>query len=198
MPVLVIPAINDPKLVDMLLAGHVGVLPTDTIYGLVASASNQEAVKRLYALKHREQKPGTVVAANVQQLVSLGLDEDTLEAAAHLWPNPISIIVPCKTELSYLDLGKGSLAVRIPDRPELSRLLELTGPLLTSSANEPGKQQADNLEEAAAYFGDQVDFYVEGGDLSGHPPSTVARLTEGHLEVLRQGAVVIGQDGKLA
>lgn len=182
----------------MLLGGKVGVLPTDTIYGLAALASDQEAVKRLYAIKHREQKPGTVVAANVQQLVSLGLDEQTLEAAAHLWPNPISIIVPCKTELSYLDLGKGSLAVRIPDQPDLNRLLEKTGPLLTSSANHPGDPQANNLDEAAAYFGSEVDFYVEGGDLSGHPPSTVARLIEGHLEVLRQGAVAIDEHGQLA
>ncbi len=194
----IIPSINDPQLIDLLLDGHVGVLPTDTIYGLVALASDQEAVKRLYSLKHREQKPGTVVAANVQQLVSLGLDEQTLAAAAHLWPNPISIIVPCKTELNYLDLGKGSLAVRIPDQSDLNRLLEMTGPLLTSSANHPGEPQANNPEEAEGYFGDAVDFYVNGGDLSGHPPSTVARLTEGHLEVLRQGAVAIDKHGNLA
>ncbi len=192
----VLPSTSDPQLIDLLLGGRVGVLPTDTIYGLVAAASNQEAVGRLYSLKHREQKPGTLVAASVEQLVALGLDEKTLADVEHLWPNPISIIVPCKAELGYLNLGKGDLAVRIPSQPELRRLLERTGPLLTSSANHPGEPPANDVAEAQAYFGEQVDFYVDGGDLSGRPPSTVARLTDGRLEVLRQGAITIdGQSG---
>jgi tRNA threonylcarbamoyl adenosine modification protein (Sua5/YciO/YrdC/YwlC family) len=165
---------------------------------LSLSAANQEAVKRLYSLKHREQKPGTLVAANVEQLVALGRTKT-------LWPpqgtyGPIRSALSCRVNRSLLNwnLGKGDLAVRIPSRPELNRLLERTGPLLTSSANHPGEPPASNVTEAQAYFGDQVDFYVDGGDLSGRPPSTVARLTDGHLEVLRQGAVIIDAQGRLA
>lgn len=91
----------------------------------------------------------------------------------------------------------GDLAVRIPADESLCSLLEVTGPLLTSSANHPSQPPANNLEEANNYFRDKVDFYVDGGDLSGRPASTVARFKDGQLEILRQGAVTIDEKGRI-
>ena len=165
-------------------------MPTDTVYGLVALATDKDAVARLYQLKHREHKPGTLIAASADQLIALGLEEQTVRAVAHFWPNPLSVVIRDLPTLDYLDQGLGGLAVRVPLPQGLRGLLQATGPLLTSSANEPGQPTASNIQEAQAYFGDSVDFYVDGGDLSGHPPSTVARFEDGRLEVLRQGAFV--------
>jgi L-threonylcarbamoyladenylate synthase len=194
----ILPAISDHHLVELLDGGAVGVLPCDTIYGLVASARDPKAVARLYLLKDREQKPGTVIAASVEQLVELGLNKVLMRGVAHLWPNPLSIVIPAPVALDYLTQNVGSLAVRIPKHPALLELLERTGPLLTSSANHPGEAPANNLAEARKYFANRVDFYVDGGNLSGHAPSTVVRLGgDGSLTLLRAGAVTINEQGDI-
>jgi len=181
--------------VELLRAGQVGIIPTDTVYGLVASASNSAAVKRLYDLKGREGKPGTIIAASIDQLVQLGLKQRYLKAVVDYWPGAISIIIPCGPELAYLHEGVGSLAVRLPADEQLAKFLEQTGPLLTSSANHPGQQVAATIREAQELFGDSLDFYVDGGDLSGRQPSTIVRVVDDAIEVLRQGNVKIENNG---
>lgn len=175
--------------------GTIGVIPTDTVYGVVARAVDEKAVERLYVLKHREAKPGTLVAASINQLAELGIKLRYLTAVQQYWPGPISVVIPCGEELTYLHQGKRSLAVRIPGNLELRKFLETTGPLLTSSANQPGEPPANTVDEARGYFGDQVDFYIDGGDLSGNKPSTVIRIVDDAIEVLREGAVKINENG---
>ncbi|HEY1835709.1 MAG TPA: L-threonylcarbamoyladenylate synthase [Candidatus Saccharimonadales bacterium] len=184
-------SLQDEPLVAAIKNGAVGVLPTDTIYGLAAVAGNTLAVSRLYALKSREHKPGTVIAASIDQLVDLGIKRRYLKAVEQFWPGAVSVIIPTGDELDYLRQGVPGLAIRIPADETLRRLLEQTGPLLTSSANQPGEPPANNIAEAQKYFGGQVDFYVDGDDLSGRPPSTIIRIVDDAIEVLRQGAVKI-------
>lgn len=174
--------------------GCIGVIPTDTVYGVVARASDHMAVSRLYQLKRREHKPGTLIGATVDQLVDLGLKRRYLKAVEHFWPAAISVIIPCGPELSYLHQGVRSLAVRLPADEALQQLLLHIGPLLTSSANQPGQPPATTINEAKHYFGDAVDFYDDGGDLSGRQPSTVLRMVDDAIEVLRQGAVRIDEE----
>jgi L-threonylcarbamoyladenylate synthase len=107
------------------------------------------------------------------------------------------VVIPCGDELAYLHDGQRSLAVRIPDNEPLRQLLAQTGPLLTSSANQPGQPPATTIAEARAYFGDEVDFYEDGGDLSGNMPSTVVRVVDDAIEVLRPGAVNINENGRI-
>lgn len=174
-------------------AAAVGVIPTDTVYGLVARASDPAAVERLYNLKQREGNPGTIIAASIDQLEALGLKRRYLKAVEQFWPGAVSVIIPvADPALKYLHQGKQSLAVRIPDHPELLKLLEQTGPLQTSSANPTGQPTANTVQEARGYFKNQVDFYVDGGDLSANQPSTVIRIIDDAIEVLRPGAVDVG------
>lgn len=189
--------LSNTEISEKLQAGAVGVIPTDTVYGLVCSAHNPGAIQRLYALKHREIKPGTVVAASIDQLVQLGIPRRYLKAVEQYWPNPISIVIPTGSMLSELHLGKGSLAVRIPKDETLHNLLSLTGPLLTTSANDPGEPTATTIAKARQYFNDAVDFYVDGGDLKDHAPSTIIRIIDDAVEILRQGAVHISESGEI-
>lgn len=184
-------SLDNPEIERLLKSGGVGVLPADTVYGLMGSAMNSDAAARLYKLKHREKKPGTVIAASVDQLVELGLKRRYLAPVVQYWPGAVSVIIPCGPELSHLHLGMQSLAVRIPNDTGLLDLLKQTGPLLTSSANITGQPTATTLEQAQAYFGESVDFYVNGGDLSDRLPSTIVRVIDDEIEVLRHGAVDI-------
>jgi L-threonylcarbamoyladenylate synthase len=177
--------------------GTIGVIPTDTVYGVVARAADPSAVARLYELKKREAKPGTLIAASINQLADLGIKLRYLTAVQQFWPGAVSVVVPCGEDLSYLHHGLRSLAVRIPADLSLRQFLETSGPLLTSSANHPGQPPASTVDEAKKYFGDEVDFYVDGGDLSGREPSTVIRMIDDAIEVLREGAVKINESGEI-
>lgn len=180
-----------------LAPGMVAVIPTDTVYGLICLASDQKATQRLYGLKNREGKPGTIIAASLEQLVELGLKRRYLKPIEHYWPGPISVVVPSEPSLRYLDMGQGTLAVRVVADKELVDLLSKTGPFLTTSANHPGQPPANTIEEAKKYFGDRVDVYVDGGDLSHRQASTVVRVVDDMVEVLREGAVKIDESGKI-
>lgn len=185
------------EITALLKSGAVGVLPTDTIYGVVASAQFPESIQRLYTVKHRHSRPGTIIAANIDQLVDIGIPRRYLKAVEQFWPNPISVVIPLGDQHDELHLGKKSLAVRIPSKPELLALLEKTGALVTSSANLTGEDPAVDLASAQKYFGDEVDFYVDGGDLSGHKPSTIIRMVDDAVEVLREGAVQVTERGEI-
>jgi L-threonylcarbamoyladenylate synthase len=190
-------SLDDPKLTASVRGGGVGVIPTDTVYGLVCSAANKEAVRRVFIVKNRANQPGTILAASIEQLAELGIKQRYLKAVEQYWPNPLSIIIPCGPELGYLHMGKDSLAVRIPANDELIAMLSKTGPLVTTSANTPGATVASSVAEAEAYFGEKVDFYVDGGELGQQPPSTIIRIVDDAVEVLRQGAVQIDENGRI-
>lgn len=182
-------SLTDSGLVQLLKDGAVGVLPTDTLYGLVCRAADEAAVTRLYALKARDHKPGTLIAANIDQLVELGIPRRYLVPVSQFWPGAVSVETP--HHIDYLTQSTGRQGIRIPDDAALLKLLEQTGPLQTTSANQPGEPPATVITEAQEYFGDTVDFYVDGGDLSGRLPSTIVRVIDDEIEVIRQGAVTI-------
>lgn len=176
----------------LLLEGGVGVMPTDTVYGLVARASDPVATAKLYALKHRDHKPGTVIAASIEQLIALGVEKKYLDRVEKWWPASLSVETPLGPHLAYLHQETGRQGLRVVPDETVRAVLEQTGPLATSSANHPGKPGATSIQEAMDYFGDKIDFYVDGGDLSGRLPSTLVKLLEdGTIEVIRQGSVKI-------
>lgn len=195
---IVFSSLDDPKLIELLKQGAVGVIPTDTIYGIVADARNKDAVERLYQLKQRrdDMRSGTVIAASVEQLLSFGIDRAVIKDFVHLWPNPLSIELPLKNDLAHLFQSGPHRAFRVVADPAIQALLAKTGPLLTSSVNRSGEPPATNLAQAQEYFADQVDFYVEGGELADRPPSTVAVVRDGTLKVVRPGAVTIVDNQK--
>jgi len=171
--------------IQLLQNGGIGVIPTDTVYGVVTQASNHESVKRLYALKNRIGKPGTIITANIQQLLYMGVEQHYIEKTNKFWPGPTSIIIPVGDSLSYLHQGKNSLAFRVVSNPEIAKLLNITGPLLTSSANHPGEPVANTIAEAKKYFGDSIDFYIDGGDLSNTKSSKIIEIAKTEIKTIR-------------
>lgn len=172
---------------EQLLNGEVGVIPTDTVYGLVCRADNDGAQELLSSLKGRESKPGTVIASSVDQLIAFGAHEEQISQLNSLWPNPISVVLPFHAR-SILAPNGGDIACRIPAVDWLQEVLKITGPLLTTSANLTGQPPAINLEEAREYFGDKPDFYVDG-EIRENPPSTIVRFEGQGIKILREGSI---------
>ncbi len=165
---LIVTALNDDK---------IGILPTDTVYGVVGRLFSEAAVKRIFEAKQRNKakRVGTVLIADISQIENI-VPPLVAEKASKYWPGPVSVVLSLGDELTYAHKGNGTLAFRIPSSPELIELLKRTGPLATSSANLEGQPPATTVEQAKRYFGDTVDFYVDGGDLSSQRPSRIIEL----------------------
>jgi tRNA threonylcarbamoyl adenosine modification protein (Sua5/YciO/YrdC/YwlC family) len=181
--------------IRILRDGGIAVIPTDTVYGIVCSAGDKEAVARLYGLKSRQKNPGPVIASSIDQLVDLGIKRRYLSAVNQYWPGRISIEIP--HDLTYLNQGTGRQAFRVVKEPWLREFLDKTGPLLTSSANLPQKPTSINVEEAKKYFARSVDFYLDGGETKDNTPSTLIRVVDDIVEVVREGAVKINEKGEI-
>lgn len=183
-------SLTDPALADVITSGAIGVIPTDTVYGLVAAERNKNAIEKMYSVKQRSRQPGTTIAASTNHLYEIGFPKDTLARAEPYWPNSISVEMQTTNIPQYLSVGQPVMAARIPNNKELLSLLAQTGPLMTTSANHPGEPTATNVKAAMAYFGDSVDFYVDAGDLGDRPPSTIIGFDErGKAIIYRNGAV---------
>lgn len=173
---------------DILSRGGIGVLKTDTLYGIVASARSRAAVERVYRVRGRApSKPCIVLLSDEQQLlVSPPTFAKTVLASS--WPGPVSIILPVDESVpEWLHRGTRTLAYRVPADEELRRLLEATGPLIAPSANPEAEPPARSISEAEHYFGKNVDFYVDSGiQPPDTPPSRLLRIyADGTTETLR-------------
>jgi L-threonylcarbamoyladenylate synthase len=176
------------KEAKILQEGGVGIVPTDTLYGICASALNKLAVERIYRIKGRdESKPFIVLVSSIDDLKRFGikLSENQKAYLASVWPGPVSVILPCALKkLAYLHRGTETLAFRLPKSPKLRKFLSESGPLAAPSANPQGLGPARTIAEARKYFGDQVDFYISGGRKEGKP-SKIVSLVTGEPVVLR-------------
>jgi L-threonylcarbamoyladenylate synthase len=181
---IIIKSLSSEKLIEVIKKGGVGVIPTDTIYGLVGKALSRKTVKRVYKLKQRNpKKPSIILISKIDdlKLFRIKLDENTKKFLQKHWPGKVSVILPCGTK---------TLAFRLPDYPELVDLLKKTGPLIAPSANPESEKPAKTIKEAKNYFGEKVDFYTDVGRLESLP-STLISIKDEKVEILRQGEIKI-------
>jgi L-threonylcarbamoyladenylate synthase len=188
----------------ILQEGGVGVLPTDTLYGLVGSALMPDTIERIYKLKERNsQKPLIVLISDIEQLEQFGIElsEVLTEQLAAYWPQSsrvperdaprdelgaYSIILPTlDDQFEYLSCNTDTIAFRLPDNDELRELIRVIGPIVAPSANPEGFPPATTIDAARKYFGTDVDFYVDGGALTGKP-STILAFDDDEIKVVRE------------
>jgi len=183
--------ISDKKIITIIKKGGVGVLPTDTLFGLVGSAFSQKAVERISEIKGRNsKKPFIILISSLKDLsqFEIELDENAENFLQKNWPGKVSIVFPCPNKkLEYLHRGTKSLAFRLPKKKSLIDLIKKTGPLVAPSANPEGESPAQNITEARKYFGDKIDFYVSGR-IFNKLPSTLIEIKNGKIKILRRGA----------
>ncbi len=181
----------------LLAAGAVGVMPTDTIYGIVGSALEERTVERIYRLRRRNRKkPMIVLIAGTGDLRRFGIVPSPRAARVlrRVWPGKVSVILPCPSrKFAYLHRGTGTVAFRMPASAPLRAFLARTGPLVAPSANIEGEKPARTPAEAKRYFGDRVEFYAAARGASkrssaAKPSTLIALAKDGAVTVLRKGA----------
>ena len=176
------------EIIRILKNGGIGVMPTDTIYGLVGSAFSKTAVRRAYRVRRRNsRKPFIILIYSTEDLpkFSINLDSALKRKLNRFWPGKVSVILPCPNpKFKYLHRGAKSLAFRVPKTSSLRKILKVTGPLFAPSANLEGFPPARNLEEAIEYFGSKVDFYAKGK--ISDKPSRIIYLNALGVKVVRE------------
>ncbi len=187
----------DNKIIEKIKQGGVGVLPTDTLYGLVGLALSKEAVERIYRLKKRSlEKPLIILISDIKDIKMFGVGHRTLSenvsgVLERFWPGKVSIALPCPDlKIVHLHTRNGTMGFRLPKPKWLQDLLKKTGPLVAPSANLEGEEPAKTIEQAKKYFGNNIDFYVDAGKLESKP-STLIRFEDNKVIVMRQGSKTI-------
>ena len=174
-----------PELVDVLNEGGVAVIRTDTIYGIVGRADNHEAVEYIYQIKGRAPEKSPIVLIADPSDMFDEYDHKTLDVLRKYWPGPNSIILPSQSGPSWITRGNESIAYRLPANAALQELLRATGPLIAPSANPEGLPPATTIEQAKHYFGDVIDYYCNGGVITGAAPSSLYLYDNDILTQLR-------------
>lgn len=148
------------------------MIPTDTIYGIVGLALNEKTVERISRIKKRSpEKPFINLIGGWSEVKKFGIDISQYKIPENIEPT------------TYIIEG---ISFRIPNVPELCDLLLKTGPLIAPSANPEGLPPARNIPQAKEYFGDSVDLYVDGGEISGKASRIIKLNIDGSVFVLRE------------
>jgi len=174
---------------ESLSSGGVLVAPTETQYGLLARADNRAAVDKVFRIKGRPH--GMPVAVFVKDLDAarsiVNFDKDAEILAARFLPGPMTLVLPARATLMDSLVKDGKVGLRVSSCPVIRQLLLAVGhPLTATSANLSGQPAPVDISGIADSFGDSVDWYLDGGPLTG-PPSTVVSTTP--VVVHREGAV---------
>lgn len=174
------------EIATMLTAGKVVLLPTDTIYGLHAVATDARAVRRIAEVKGREDKPFVVIGESIEQLEAIGVEfrREIRDALSELWPAPLTAILPIRQSIAA-SRGMSTLAVRIPRLAWLRNLMIHTTPLASTSANRRGEPPIESPNQLTNDLQNRLDGLADAGRLSGQP-STIVDLT-GEPRLIRDG-----------
>ncbi|MEM2238340.1 MAG: L-threonylcarbamoyladenylate synthase [Candidatus Caldarchaeum sp.] len=172
--------------------GGVIVYPTDTVYGIGCNPFDVKAVQRVMEIKRRENKPSPVLISDLDQLNMVATPHIIeIEAALKLWPGPVTIVMEKKPNLPReVTAGQLTVGVRMPANAIALAVMQKAGlPLLGTSANISGMEPAVTAEQVDEKVARNVDMVIDGGRTLFEKPSTVVRLTEGGLAIVREGVL---------
>ena len=177
---------------QVLAGGGLVAFPTDTLYGLGASASLPISIERLFTAKDRPlERSIPILIASLEQLEDVAADvpEAVRRLASAFWPGPLTLIVPRRGDLPDILGPAPTVGVRVPNHPVALALLQLTGPLAVTSANRSGAEGCTTAEQVEQALAGKVDLILDGGRCPGGVASTVAAHDGRDVSILRQGPI---------
>ena len=180
------------RVISTLRSGQCVVMPTDTVYAVVADAFNRTALEAARRAKRRTRaQPLSVILRSPRQVT--GLVSEISELADRLmaayWPGPLTLVFHASDGLGW-DLGDtlGTVGLRMPTDDLLLSIIAEVGPLACTGANMSGDRPVHDVDAAENMLGDAVALYVDGGVRDG-TVSTIVDVTGSDPVVLREGAV---------
>lgn len=184
-------------MIEAIKQGKVIVCPTDTVYGLIADATNKKAVERIFKIKKRiPEKPMPIFVKSIRAAKKLAQmskkQEDFLRKS---WPGKVTVVLKRRGGTKIFGIDKKTIGLRIPKYKIINILLEKTDKsLVGTSANISGKPASTKIKEVLKQFENQKhqpDLVADLGDLPKNLPSTIIDLTGKSPRLLRKGTIKI-------
>ncbi len=181
---------------EVLRAGGIVALPTDTVYGIAVALDTPGGIEALFAAKRRPPDKGIMLLlADAAQAPGIGQWSATAAALADaFWPGGLTVIVPQHPDVplpSALTGGAATIGLRVPAHDAPRALAAAIGPLPTTSANVSGLPEARDAAGIVEQLGDAIALILDGGPAHGGPASTIVDCTVDPPRILRIGAVPV-------
>lgn len=181
--------------IDVINNGGIVIFPTDTVYGIASNIDDEKAISNLFELKGRnDNKPICVLTSSVNKIEKVAyIKNKELELITKYMPGALTIILDKKEDISNrLTSNLQTIGVRIPNNEIALNILKyIEKPLATTSANLSGNQPATKLEELVDEFNGKVDIIIDGGITDLKQSSTIIKVENNEIKVLREGTVKI-------
>ena len=185
------------KVNEILKNGGVIAFVTDTVWGLGCLPDNEQAVKKIYNIKHRDGKKPLILMSdefyNLLDYVKQPIEKEAQRLIKKHFPGALTLVLEKSDKTpDYITSGMPTVGVRIPDNETFAEICRnIDGRVLaTTSANLSGEPAALTFEEAVKYIGDKVDLIIQsGGHEAQGRASTVAGFKDGKVIIFRQGEI---------
>jgi L-threonylcarbamoyladenylate synthase len=176
-----------------LLSGGLVGMPTETVYGLAALATDAAAVKKVFDVKGRPyHHPLIVHVPNIAEAMKWGFfSTDAVQLSTAFWPGPLTLLLP-RTPLApdWVTGGRDTVAIRVPDHRIAQEFLTKVGSgVVAPSANKFGKVSPTLPEHVIHDLGEEIDMVLDGGECSVGVESTIVECIGDNTQILRQGGV---------
>jgi L-threonylcarbamoyladenylate synthase len=188
--------VDDPRAItralEILQSGMLVAYPTDTVYGLGALVTDEDAIKRLYQAKGRgAEKAIPVLLSGSEELLDVAEDptQMALALAERFWPGALTLVVPRRPELPKSLSPDETIGVRVPDHEFARSLLRAAGPLATTSANPSGETSPRTPDQVMLGLAGRFGLLLDGGPTRGIRASTVVDCTGDLPRILRPGPI---------
>ena len=180
--------------VRLLRAGELVAVPTETVYGLAADATNPDAIRAIFRAKGRPaDHPLIVHLASAEQLPDwvAHVPDTAWRLAAAFWPGPLTLVLPASRSVSPLVTGgQPTIALRVPAHPVMQSILRQVGlGLAAPSANPFGQISATTAAHVRTHLAGKIAAVVDGGPCQIGIESTIVDLSRDHARILRPGAI---------
>lgn len=182
---------NYELLCNLINNGELAIVPTDTVYGIIADATNEEAIRKVYFAKHRSfSKPLIIMVSSIDMLKRYVKDISSVEQKLieKYWPGRLTILFKKNNEISNLLTNGGEyIGIRLPDNKDLCALMNmLNKPLISTSANISDNMTITEITMLEDELKNNISYIVDGGVLN-DLPSTLVKVEDGNIIFLREG-----------
>lgn len=179
---------------DIIRQGGLVLFPTETVYGIGADGLNEESVKKIYIVKGRaSDNPLILHISNMDMLKKIACDitKEEYKLMDVFWPGPLTIILKKRDVVpNIVTGGLGTVAVRMPANKIANKLIEYSRtPIAAPSANISGKPSGTCIEDIYDELANKIDYIIDGGKCEVGLESTVVRVIDGKVTILRPGKI---------
>lgn len=182
------------KIINEIEKGNLVVMPTDTIYGIIADATREDVIKKVYEVKKRDyNKPLLILVSNWEMLNSLVLNVPDMvkKIANKYWPGPLTILFEKSEKVSDLLTAKSPfVAIRMPKDDRLIEIMnKMNKPLISTSANISSHSSITNPKQLEDELKLKIDLIVDEGTIN-NDASTLIKVENNKIVILREGSLV--------